>query len=471
MNNTDLEQGTKEWLENRLNGIGSSDAPIVMGKSLYKTKLKLWDEKFNKIIDNEGNQFIFEKGHRIEAWARPGLEFQTGLSWRPALFEHPNFSFIRASLDGWNSEVREFWECKFMGAELWETLSDETKTVTERIPPQYYDQIMHQFFTTGAKRARLTGVMELVTNKEERAKQKAEGVEQDKKIIQLKQYTLVIERTEEMDDYINKVLAPALFAFWKSIQEGVRPEVDKLDVLPVENEELKELVITYGKLLDQQKDLKSKAESQVKKILGDIPEKVEELKSAIENHAARNHGKMEIEGFKLTEKRGKEMVDYQAAFEAFVGWIKSLKGAEMLDQRGAIMSFPEEPNLEKYTKAGKPSFVITVPKAKKEKATADSVSKESDPGEPIKPKDKLAEWKSLTPEQQAAVGKSNAFKNPETGKKPRGWDGKTREERIKYLRTQSKTASEPAKKAMLELAEDLEKLDKREEKIGGITFE
>ena len=38
-----LEQGTYEWLEWRMGGLGASDAPVVMGVSPYSTSRTLWE--------------------------------------------------------------------------------------------------------------------------------------------------------------------------------------------------------------------------------------------------------------------------------------------------------------------------------------------------------------------------------------------------------------------------------------------
>jgi putative phage-type endonuclease len=461
----ELTQNSLEWLKWRAEGLGASDAPIVMGKSKYKTKLQLWDEKFTKKVDEEENKntFIQDKGHRLEAWARPGLEFQTGVTWKPALFTHPDFQFLRASVDGWNPELQKVWECKLMGKDLYETLTNESLTVVERIPPQYLDQICQQLFVTGAQSAFLTGIKEYKDENDQRQKVA---------------YTLDIPRDEKLNDYINKELVPALFEFWKSVQEGTKPEPAKVDSLKIEDVELQNLLTEYEGLAETEKEAKANAKK---------------IKDKIVKHKSRNHAKLEFGEFKIVEVPGAEKVDYKAAFEAFIGWIKTVKTLSPGEQVHSVRDFPEEPNLEKYTKAGASSVRITVPKKKKKKEPAplappiketDAVTKEyvdntvvaptkEEVEKAVKPADKLKEWKDMTPEQQTATAASNAFKNPDTDKKIRGWDGKTREERIKFLRDKAKrkTTSDVAREKMLNLANELESLFKEPEKIGGITFE
>lgn len=467
----DMNQNTQEWLEWRCNGVGASDAPAIMGKSLYKTKLELWNEKFNKVIEqDESKEFIFNKGHRLEAWARPGIEFETGLSWRPALFEHKTFPFIRASLDGWQPQVMEAWECKFMGKDLWNILADESLTIDQRIPPQYFDQLMQQFFVSGAKAILLTGVKE----------EKIDDVKTNKA------YTLRVERTPEYEEYINKTLAPALFAFWKSVQDGVKPEAEKTDVLKTDDGEFRELVFTYGGLVKQEKDLKEKAKKESEKILGDISEQVKKLKSQIEGHASRNHNKMDIEGYKLTEKKGKEIVDYKAALDAFFGWIKSLKETKNPGlMANAVIDFPDEPSLEKYTTAGKPSFVITIPKPKKEEkeVVPSGSGNKTEATEQLK--NDLNNLPGDLPEKaQPAIDRVEEivqddanekaildWKNPITGKMPRGWKTKTNEERLKYVKKESKKEPEKFRDIMNLLDPTTRTQQEGSETIGGITFE
>ena len=39
----------EEWLQLRRNGIGGSDASVIMGKNPYRSILQLWEEKTGKL--------------------------------------------------------------------------------------------------------------------------------------------------------------------------------------------------------------------------------------------------------------------------------------------------------------------------------------------------------------------------------------------------------------------------------------
>lgn len=68
-----MKQNTKEWLEWRSQGIGASDAPIIMGASPWKTPYKLWLEKTTGQSDFQGNEAT-ERGHALEDSARQCAE-------------------------------------------------------------------------------------------------------------------------------------------------------------------------------------------------------------------------------------------------------------------------------------------------------------------------------------------------------------------------------------------------------------
>lgn len=49
-----------EWLELRREGIGGSDASVVMGENPYRSILQLWEEKTGrKEITDEGNEYTY----------------------------------------------------------------------------------------------------------------------------------------------------------------------------------------------------------------------------------------------------------------------------------------------------------------------------------------------------------------------------------------------------------------------------
>lgn len=138
-----------EWLKWRHAGIGSSDAPVIMGKSPYKTRLKLYEEKILTEPPEEARSFILDKGNRLEPIARGKFAALYGLDtgnedpFGPRLFHLEELPFLKASLDGCSKDGTAFIEIKYVGQEEFENLKE--------VPERYVDQIQHQFMVSGCK--------------------------------------------------------------------------------------------------------------------------------------------------------------------------------------------------------------------------------------------------------------------------------------------------------------------------------
>lgn len=139
-----LPETHEEWLKNRLQGIGGSDAGSVLGMNQYKSAYALWCEKTGRIhkeIDNERMRF----GRDMEEYVAKRWEEETHKKCRKSGFsfqsvEHP---FMLANVD--RLVVGED-----AGLEI-KTTSEYNKDVYSKgnIPPQYYAQCMHYMAVTG----------------------------------------------------------------------------------------------------------------------------------------------------------------------------------------------------------------------------------------------------------------------------------------------------------------------------------
>ena len=80
-----LIQGTPEWKQYRRSHFNASDAPAMMGCSLYETRDKL----IHRLATGEEKpvtpemQAIFDEGHRWEALMRPIVESEFGEALNP----------------------------------------------------------------------------------------------------------------------------------------------------------------------------------------------------------------------------------------------------------------------------------------------------------------------------------------------------------------------------------------------------
>ena len=97
---------TKEWLEWRAEGVGSSDAIVIMGEAPRHWEIntwhKLWNQKIHKTESEKTG--AMKRGTFYEDDAIKWFEKETGevflTQTRP---EHPEFKWMRATLDGISS--------------------------------------------------------------------------------------------------------------------------------------------------------------------------------------------------------------------------------------------------------------------------------------------------------------------------------------------------------------------------------
>ena len=140
-----MEQRSDNWLAWRSKGIGGSDAPIVMGVSPYKTPYQLWEEKTGRKKPDDQSNWATERGNRLEPIARAKYELLRDIEMGPATCQHFQYEFMRASMDGWNPQLKRGLELKFAGK------ADHEGARAGKIPDKYWPQVQHQIFVTGAE--------------------------------------------------------------------------------------------------------------------------------------------------------------------------------------------------------------------------------------------------------------------------------------------------------------------------------
>ena len=136
----DLQQNTTAWKIWRNQGIGSSDAPIIMGENKFKSLSKLLYEKKNNISSPKNNKMI--KGSELEETARQNYFEKFGIQLIPLCIESAIYPWLRASLDGISEERNHLVEIK-----CGESAYKQAKK--GRIPIYYYGQLQHQMMITG----------------------------------------------------------------------------------------------------------------------------------------------------------------------------------------------------------------------------------------------------------------------------------------------------------------------------------
>ncbi|HIE64997.1 MAG TPA: hypothetical protein EYG28_09555 [Nitrospiria bacterium] len=132
----DLEQGTKEWLAWRSQGIGASDAPAIMGEGIWKSSATLMKEKCGRTKASFINRAM-ARGSALEPKARRCYEEKVGIRVYPVCLQSVEHDWLRASLDGLATDGRTVVEIK-CGESCYRKTSK-----SQAVPKYYYGQLQH----------------------------------------------------------------------------------------------------------------------------------------------------------------------------------------------------------------------------------------------------------------------------------------------------------------------------------------
>jgi putative phage-type endonuclease len=132
----------KDWHEWRRQGIGGSDAPVVMGVSPWKTPHQLWQEKLFGISEQPDSSSM-KRGRDLEETARQAFEKEIGTLVAPSCVVHPGREWMRASLDGVDITGKIMVEIKCPNRD------DHFVAVNKKVPEKYIPQCQHQMAVTG----------------------------------------------------------------------------------------------------------------------------------------------------------------------------------------------------------------------------------------------------------------------------------------------------------------------------------
>lgn len=198
-----------EWLQARAGRIGGSDASAILGMNPYRTNLELWQIKTGQLIPEDISDKPYVK-YGTEAEHHLRELFKLDFPEYQVFYEENNmwlndrFPFAHASLDGWlvDQEGRKgVWECKTTNI----LQSMQKEKWKDRIPDNYYIQLLHYLMVTEFDFAVLKAQLKLEFNGEI--------------YIQTKHYK--IERAEVQADI--EFLESSEKEFWKQVQERKRP--------------------------------------------------------------------------------------------------------------------------------------------------------------------------------------------------------------------------------------------------------
>lgn len=158
-----------EWLNWRHQGIGSSDACVIMGKSKFKDYGALLSEKTRPVFgEDQTNSYIKDRGNKIETLVRRYFEQEMGTTFSSMNTESLYFPFQRASLDGITPDKCTIIEIKLLSSVNPSNINKkaagyikwEKAFYHQEVPEEYYPQLQHQLMVTGAEKCLFLGFKE-----------------------------------------------------------------------------------------------------------------------------------------------------------------------------------------------------------------------------------------------------------------------------------------------------------------------
>lgn len=143
----DLEQGSGEWLQFRLQHDGASEIAAVLGLSKNTTRNELLRMKktgMGKEFSDYVQRMVLDKGHEVEAMARPIVEDMIGEELYPIVAS--NGGRMSASCDGLTMMEDAGWENKQHNQTYYEMV------LAGEVPEEHMPQIQQCLLVTGAEK-------------------------------------------------------------------------------------------------------------------------------------------------------------------------------------------------------------------------------------------------------------------------------------------------------------------------------
>lgn len=144
----------QEWLELRKQGIGASEASAVVGLNPYKTNVELWEEKvgIREPVDISDKPYV-QYGIKAEAPLRElfALDYpQYKVGYKDFDMRYnKDYPFIFATLDGDLTETATGRKGVYEGKTTEILRSMQYENWKDKVPDNYYIQLLHQLLSTG----------------------------------------------------------------------------------------------------------------------------------------------------------------------------------------------------------------------------------------------------------------------------------------------------------------------------------
>ena len=202
----------EEWLQARLKGIGASEASAVIGCNPYMSNVDLWRLKTGRkqaqdISSNAHVQYGHDaEGPLRELFALDYPQFEVSYGGAYDMVHNPKHPYIFATLDGRLKEKATGRLGVYEGKTTEILRSMQKEKWKDRIPDNYYVQVIHQLIATGWEFAVLNAQMKRVFDGDVRT--------------ETRRY--IIERAEVRDD-IDYLLAEEIKFWTEYVQKDREP--------------------------------------------------------------------------------------------------------------------------------------------------------------------------------------------------------------------------------------------------------
>jgi putative phage-type endonuclease len=150
----------EKWLKERQKGLGGSDASSVTGMNPYKTNIQLWEEKTGRRVAEDISEKEYVKyGTEAEQHLRELFKLDYPkyevTSEENNIIKHKEYPFLFASLDGQivDTETGEMGVLEIKTTNILNSMHKEKWK--DKIPDNYYIQILHYLMVTGYSFAKL----------------------------------------------------------------------------------------------------------------------------------------------------------------------------------------------------------------------------------------------------------------------------------------------------------------------------
>lgn len=267
------------WLAWRQNGIGSSDAPIIMGDSDYSTQLKLYDVKLIPFPKDYETNYATEKGNEAEPKIRSLCELRLKESFKPVCMEGLEMPIL-ISLDGRSKCKKKNLEIKLINRKDWQAAKDGLdagKDPNTLVPKQYKAQVQHQFLMGAEVNYFAMYLFDAFK----------------KNPLKLTLENLVILEVKPEPEYIGKMLAEHM-KFWDCVTKRKPPVASDKDYEPLTG------VAPWAKKFLAAKEKIKKAEA----------EEAEARRHLIDAAVKKNHPRLLCAGLRMTLVSKVGNVDY-----------------------------------------------------------------------------------------------------------------------------------------------------------------